>query len=648
MPATKITELTAISTVNTTVDPLAIVDVSDTTQASSGTTKKITVSQIDSAIFGASGSKAIVVDNVAALKALTVSGIADGQLYITRGYYSDNDGGQGTYIYDTSSAVTDNGGTVIAPTAGSGRFLLQYSDELNVKQFGAKGDGSTNDLSAIQSAAAVSKSSGGLTIKFPDGNYRIVFPSGMSAYDSLIKLTSNSEVKFTGGASISASAITGSNLYSSVFGIDLTALPVSNVRFENLNMVQDAALAGQENTAAVMLCTAQNGSSDSIQNVTITGCKFVSFACPIYILHRSSSGSTSRQVNGVKILNNYGSLNPSFITADGKNIVISENIASGDESGSLYTYDAVSVHSGIDVEISNNIFSGYNEYAVNIRNNPNNLCGSKNILVNNNVIKNCALKGVGVSLASGESTYGVDSISISNNSISNSSASNSSTAILVDVGSASAGTPISFISISNNKINQCNSGIQIKGTLGILCKRISIVGNFIEMLSGNTDYALYVKNVDIGSVSSNSILSLYSGASHTSVSVDYFAQSVFSGNQITTFSPYSSSVVFNNLLDCSFSGNSIYGKYVFSNIASSVSVNGNRLVSSGTCNGRVLIGYWTLNSSVINYYGSPSISGSWYVGDQVLYTPTAGGYIGKVCVTAGSPGTFKDFGAISV
>jgi hypothetical protein len=56
MPATKITELTAISTVDTTVDPLAIVDVSDTTQASSGTTKKITVSQIASAIYAANPS----------------------------------------------------------------------------------------------------------------------------------------------------------------------------------------------------------------------------------------------------------------------------------------------------------------------------------------------------------------------------------------------------------------------------------------------------------------------------------------------------------------------------------------------------------------------------------------------------------------
>ena len=56
MPATKITELTAISTIDVSVDPLPIVDVSDTTQASSGTTKKITVSQIASAIYAANPS----------------------------------------------------------------------------------------------------------------------------------------------------------------------------------------------------------------------------------------------------------------------------------------------------------------------------------------------------------------------------------------------------------------------------------------------------------------------------------------------------------------------------------------------------------------------------------------------------------------
>lgn len=195
MPATKITELTAISTINTAVDPLPIVDVSDTSQASSGTTKKITISQIDAAIFGTSGSKAIVVDNVASLKALTVSGITDGQLYITRGYYSDNDGGQGAYIYDSASAASDNGGTVIAPTSGSGRFLLQYSGELNVKQFGAKGDGSTDDTSKIQSAVDAAYSSGAVvTIPKSSGEYiftEIVNKGTLQGLGGILKLKNN-------------------------------------------------------------------------------------------------------------------------------------------------------------------------------------------------------------------------------------------------------------------------------------------------------------------------------------------------------------------------------------------------------------------------------------------------------------------------
>lgn len=212
MPATKITELTAISTVNTTVDPLPIVDVSDTTQASSGTTKKITVSQIDAAIFGTTGSKAIVVDNVAALKALTVSGIADGQLYITRGYYSDNDGGQGAYIYDSASAASDNGGTVIAPTAGSGRFLLQYSGELNVKQFGAKGDGVTNDAPSIIAAITASKASeSSLTV--PDGTYSISGSTGLDVDIGKMSMCGSGVVIFDCSALTATNAI---QVYSSL------------------------------------------------------------------------------------------------------------------------------------------------------------------------------------------------------------------------------------------------------------------------------------------------------------------------------------------------------------------------------------------------------------------------------------------------
>lgn len=174
MAATKITSLTPISTIDTAVDPLPIVDVSDTSQASSGTTKKVTVDQIESAIFGATGSKAIVVDNVAALKALTVASVDDGQVFLTRGYYTDNDGGQGTYIYDAASSAADNGGTVIAPSSGSGRYKLQTDGSVNVKQFGAKGDfntgtgSGTDDTASIQSAINT-----GTPVFFPSGIYLV-------------------------------------------------------------------------------------------------------------------------------------------------------------------------------------------------------------------------------------------------------------------------------------------------------------------------------------------------------------------------------------------------------------------------------------------------------------------------------------------
>jgi hypothetical protein len=136
MAATRITALPAAPSLDYNNDVFPIVDVSATTPITpTGTTSKATLSQVD-AVLIASGNKSIVVDNVAALRAVSVSSIVDGQIYVTRGYSTDNDGGQGTYIYTSSSSDADNSGTVIAPTSGSGRFLLQYSGQLNVKQCG--------------------------------------------------------------------------------------------------------------------------------------------------------------------------------------------------------------------------------------------------------------------------------------------------------------------------------------------------------------------------------------------------------------------------------------------------------------------------------------------------------------------------------
>lgn len=114
------------------------------------------------------------VDSVAALKAITVAHVPDGSLIQTRGYYTAGDGGHGLYRYSSSSALTQNGGTVIAPTSGSGRYLLQVSGDFNIRQFGAVGDGSADDRNPIQAACNAANAAGGGNVIFPAGNFRLV------------------------------------------------------------------------------------------------------------------------------------------------------------------------------------------------------------------------------------------------------------------------------------------------------------------------------------------------------------------------------------------------------------------------------------------------------------------------------------------
>jgi len=92
-------------------------------------------------------TSADTVSSIALLKALSAS---DGDSVLVTGYYVDSDGGGGHYQFDSSSAVADNGGTIIAPNVGSGRWILNVPGSLSPLQFGAVGDNVTDDSGAFQ------------------------------------------------------------------------------------------------------------------------------------------------------------------------------------------------------------------------------------------------------------------------------------------------------------------------------------------------------------------------------------------------------------------------------------------------------------------------------------------------------------------
>ena len=107
-----------------------------------------------------------VVDDVSSLRSLNAN---VGQIIQTNGYYSLNDGGGAKYEIESNSNQTIDNGKYIKLDNGKVAKLLVGRKTVNVKQFGAKGDGTTDEYPAFNNAI----NSGVENIFIPDGTYNI-------------------------------------------------------------------------------------------------------------------------------------------------------------------------------------------------------------------------------------------------------------------------------------------------------------------------------------------------------------------------------------------------------------------------------------------------------------------------------------------
>lgn len=118
--------------------------------------------------------------NVAALRLLDSA--SSGDAIILEGYYAAGDGGGGTFYWDAASAATDNGGTVIKPTAtvGNGRWLRLFSTPYRFEWFGATLNGTgTGDLTAFTAINSIASASAlPITAEMKDGAVLALDASG--------------------------------------------------------------------------------------------------------------------------------------------------------------------------------------------------------------------------------------------------------------------------------------------------------------------------------------------------------------------------------------------------------------------------------------------------------------------------------------
>lgn len=129
------------------------------------------ISEVDTLLEGVNtlvGKKPYYFNNIAEMKAYDLQ---NGDYAITKGYYSANDGGQGQYIVVNDNELQEDNGSVHTLINGLKAKLL-IGKEVNVKQFGAKGDGNTNDATFIQSCINYCELNNS-SVYIPAGNYLI-------------------------------------------------------------------------------------------------------------------------------------------------------------------------------------------------------------------------------------------------------------------------------------------------------------------------------------------------------------------------------------------------------------------------------------------------------------------------------------------
>ena len=114
--------------------------------------------------YATTGADAFVT-TIAALRALTSGAAA----VSVQGYRAAGDGGGG--YYTLGATATDNGGSVIVSASGT-YYLQTQGAPYSVRQFGARGDGVTDDTAAFQAAVNAASVNPG-EVYVPPGNYLV-------------------------------------------------------------------------------------------------------------------------------------------------------------------------------------------------------------------------------------------------------------------------------------------------------------------------------------------------------------------------------------------------------------------------------------------------------------------------------------------
>ena len=602
--------------------------------AESGELQEIMAAYLNTkAIFG--------FDNVASMKEAT--NLIDGSYAETLGFNAKNDGGKGLYkIRKITNDDVVNDMNIIPLSDDTLIAELIINDELNINQVGIFGDNETNLTSKLQ---------------FVFDNYNKIFiPDGIYLHDNVLVVNSNTLIHGE-----QSSVLYSNNPVTSSIEI----YNADNVEFKNLTLESNATtrLNGEHQVGLLI----KNSSNINVHNIIVNG--------------SPTSGIYTINSTNVKIYNNIVKNTMAdgiHTTGNSKNVQILNNrtFNIGDDFIAVVSYQGDSDYVE-NVEIIGNIVNDGRARGISV-------VGGKKVTIDSNTIYNTDYSSIYINQENNLTKESSDII-ITNNNTYDSHVNGTSTRGAIFISTDQGTYNTHNIIFANNIVKNCkNTGVDL-----IRVNNVKLINNIIEdvkkstiniQLSNNVDInnnnltmdstvtTTGLNNIDINKSTKINLLdnTITHSTSHginlngdgttPSNGIKVCNNKFIDLNHINTanrnviHSNYVNNLIItNNYVKCTNS----MGTYISlpSTDSGEIFIDNNNNDSTTFTNGEFIIQANVIkqqNPKKVQYKTAIPSDGTYTRGDIVYnINPSADDYIGWVCVTSGTPGTWKTFGQIS-